>query len=157
MSDNQQKQAWITALRFLAATPKSSEKLTAKLLEKGYPEAIVRETVVRLESKGLLSDRAYAQNIVAKYSQENPSGMRRIRFELKKRRVPEAVCAEVLAAVDPESENERAREVGLLRWQRFESLPIEKRKKKIHDFLLRRGFEFDMVRKLIDEFSRAEK
>ena len=156
MSESQRKQAWITALRLLTATPKSSGELARKLREKGYGGAVVRETLRELEAKGVLSDRSYAQNIVAKYSLSQPSGTNRIRFELMRRRIPAPIREEALSILTPESEMDRAREIGLQRWNRFQSLPAEKRKKRTYDFLIRRGFSFDIVRELIEELSEAK-
>ena len=153
MDESQEKQAWIVALRLLAATPKSRGKLFEKLRDKGFAEEVVNKTLDGLEAKGLLSDKAFAQDLVSKYLHSQPSGTRRIRFELKRRGVSKAVCEEVLSGLDPENERERAKEISLQKWARFKNLEPQKRKKKIYDFLLRRGFDFDLIREVVEEIS----
>lgn len=153
MDESQKKQAWISSLRLLAASPKTRGELAKKLTEKGYPEEIVRQTLDQLESQGLLSDRAYAVNLLSRFVHAQPSGRRRIAFEMKKRGVPAKIREDVLSQVTPEQEADRAREIGLARWERFKNLDEPKRKKRVYDFLIRRGFDFQLVRDVVEEFA----
>lgn len=152
MEDSQQKQAMITSLRLLAATPKSRNQLARRLSEKGYVQTVVRETLDQLEKQGLLNDRGLAQELKSRFTQAKPSGRKRLVFEMKRRGIPEKVREEVLGELNPEDEQNRAREAGLLRWQKFKNLPLLKRKKRVYDFLLRRGFDYSTVRSLVERF-----
>ncbi len=152
----QKKQASVSALRMLAATPKSRKELNAKLADKGYPADVINETLDKLESQGLLNDRAYAQNLASRYVHGKPSGKRRIAFEMKRRGVPPAIQQEVLGQMDPEAERERGREIAAGRWASWARLEPLKRRKKIFDFLIRRGFDFDLVRDLVEELENSE-
>ncbi len=154
-SSPQARQAWITSLRILAASPKSSNELERKLADKGYSVEVIQDTLALLVSKGLLNDQAYAQSIVSRFVTSQPSGAKRIGFELKRRRVSADIREQVLASLSESSELERAREAGLSRWERFRHLPVEKRKKRTYDFLVRRGFDFQIARDLIEEFEET--
>lgn len=154
LSEGPKKQAMITSLRLLAATPKSRSELARRLREKNYPEEVISETLNDLEKKGFLSDQAFAENVKAKYLHGKPSGSKRIDFELKRRGISGALREKVLSEISPEDEKERAREIGLLRWSKHEKLEPEKRKKRVYDFLIRRGFDFSLARDLIEEFER---
>ena len=149
--DEQEKQAWIVSLRLLTATPKSVKELREKLTGKGFPETIVEKTIAKLESSGFLSDRAFAQNIVTRFTQGNPSGARKISFELKRKGVPAKLRDEILEGLNPEEERERAAELARNKWERFARLDGDKRKKRVYDFLLRRGFDFQLVRDVIEK------
>ncbi len=153
MTEEQRKQAWMISLRLLAATPKSRKELTRKLTEKGFDPGIVEETLDGLEQKGLLSDRAYAQNLISRFVNEKPSGKRKISFELKRRGVPGKIQQELLDGISVEQETENARDLARLKWERFKSLEPEKRKKRVYDFLLRRGFDFNLVRDVMQEIT----
>ena len=150
----QEKQAWIVSLRLLAATPKSVKELRDKLTAKGFPEGVVEKTIGMLESKGLLSDKAFAQNIVARFTQGNPSGSRKISFELKRKGVPAKMREEILEGLNPDEERERARELAGVKWERFAKLDGQKRKRRVYDFLLRRGFDFQLVRDVVEQLER---
>ena len=152
--DPQEKQAWASSLRLLASTPKSRKELETKLSDKGYASEVVQKTLNELEEKGFLSDEIYAQNLVSRFTQGSPSGRRKIAFELKRHGIPNKLREGILEALDPEAEIERAREIGFARWQRLEKLEPQKRKKRVFDFLIRRGFEFGAIQNLIHEFER---
>ena len=145
------KQAGIHALRLLAASPKTRRELERKLSDKGYEEAVIRNTLDELERQGLLSDRNFAVDLVSRFIHARPSGARRIRFELKRRGVPAKLQEEVLAQFQADDERGRARELAAERWRRFSHLPVEKRIKRVYDFLIRRGFDFQTARDLIEE------
>ena len=149
--ESQEKQAWVAALRFLAATPKSRRDLFTKLCAKGFSEEVANQTLDGLEQKGLLSDKVFAKDLVARYTQGKPSGSRRIGFELQRRGIPPKVREEILSGMDPAEEKERARELSRAKLEQFKNLEPQKRKKRVFDFLLRRGFNFETVREVMEE------
>ena len=154
MNESQRKQAMITSLRLLTATAKSRIELSKRLFDKGYGEEVIQETLGELEKLGLLNDRSFAENLKSRLTTSKPSGSRKIEFEMKRRGVPSKIRQEILEEITPEEETERARELGLARWEKFASLPEDKRKKRLYDFLVRRGFGFRIARDLIEEFDR---
>ena len=149
--DPQKEQALIVSLRLLAASPKSRAEVARKLGEKGFRPELVTEVLDEMETKGLLSDKAFAQNLISRFTQGQPSGSRKISFELKRHGVPATLREEMLAGLEPEQEAERAREVAQARWERLKNLPDDKRKKRLYDFLIRRGFDFQLVRDIVEE------
>lgn len=152
--DEQEKQAWIVSLRLLTATPKSVKALRDKLTEKGFPDEIVQKTLQKLEGNGLISDRAFAQGIVTRLTQGRPSGARMIGFELKRKGVPAKMREEILEGLNPDEERERAREIAQVKWERFAKLDGDKRKRRVYDFLLRRGFDYQLVRDVVEQLER---
>lgn len=151
MEESQKKQAMIIALRTLAASPKSRMEITRKLKEKGFPSEIISETLEGLEKSGFLNDKSYAQNLAVKYTQGKPSGSRKIQFELKRHGIPEKVREEILSGINPEDEKQRAMELASARWERLQNIDVQKRKKRVFDLLMRRGFDFNIVREVMDE------
>lgn len=147
----QEKQAIVSALRLLTATPKSKKALQKKLEERGFPIEIVKEVLAKLENQGLLNDRSYAQAIVQTLTVQKVSGKRRIAFELEKRGLAPSVIEEALNNCSEESERERALELAKDRWERFQKIETRKRYKKVYDFLIRRGFDFALCRDVLHE------
>jgi regulatory protein len=149
------KQAWLTSLRLLAASPKTRHELAQKLTQKGYPSPIIGEVMRKLEEQGILNDQAYALNLMNRFKHGRPSGRKRIAFELKRHGVAPSVQEEILKRIDPQEEKETARQLGQERWERLSQLSQDKRKRRVYDFLIRRGFDFQAVRDLVEEFARA--
>ncbi len=152
----QEKQAMVTALRLLTATPKSSKKLREKLAEKGYPREVLDLTLEQLEKQGVLNDRALAQSLCRSFINDKPSGRKRIAFELEKRGIRTHLIQEVLEGYSPEEERQKALELARTKWERWPRLAPSKRWKKVYDFLLRRGFDFSVARKALEEVVRKE-
>lgn len=156
MDESQKKQAWISSLRLLAASPKTRRELAGKLADKGYAELVIKETLDRLEKQGVLSDKAYAENLLNRFAEIQPSGKRKIAFEMKRRGVPAKIQEEVLNRVGAGEELARAKELAIGRWERFGNLDREKRKKRVYDFLIRRGFDYQLSRDLVEAFATGE-
>jgi len=154
---DQKKQAWLTSLRMLAATPKSRKQLEKKLIDKGYFAEVVEEILNRLEETHILNDKAYATNVMSRYQGAKSSGRKRIEFELKKRGVSGKVREELLSEISGDDERVRARELADNRWDRFKNLEFQKRKKKVYDFLCRRGFDFQIARECLDQVVKESK
>lgn len=150
----QEKQALISALRLLAATPKSRKGLTQKLEQKGYSEEVLQATLDRLEQQGLLNDRTYAQGLFQSFLTLRPSGRKRIAFELKKKGIGSALIRDLLDEYSPETEREKAFQLAEDKFNRWGKLDATKRRKKIFDFLVRRGFDFTIVRETVEKLER---
>lgn len=148
--DEQAKQAWAASLRLLAATPKTRKELERKLLDKNFPEEAVQTVLTELETRGLLSDAAYAKNLAIRLTQVKPSGRRKLSFEMKRHGVPAKVQQEILSEMTEEDEAARAKELASHKWEQNAKLERDKRKKKVFDFLLRRGFDFQIARETIE-------
>lgn len=134
----------------MAATPKSRSELSKKLLDKGYDDAVVNDVLDEMEKKNLLSDRSFANDIVSRLTHGKPSGKRKISFELKRRGIPTGLREEILTGLDEIEEAKRAAELAALKWQSFKKYPFDKRKKRIYDFLARRGFDFQIIRDAVE-------
>lgn len=151
-----EKQALVTSLRLLAITSKSRKGLAEKLEERGFSREVVEGTLNRLEKQGLLNDRSLAQSLLQSYTCYRPSGRRRIAFEMGKRGIKDALIEEVLEKYTLGEEKEKALELARdkgLRWKRLERM---KRRKKIYDFLVRRGFDFHLAREVVGEVEKDE-
>ena len=153
--DEQTKQALITALRLLAASPKSYRELKKKLESKGYSDQAVQNALQELSKQGVLDDKAYAKNLADRLIHGKGSGRFRIDFELKHHGVPESVRKDLLGSLTESDEKERALELAKLKWPQFAKLDSKKRKKKLFDHLLRKGYDFQTVRDVLDEMTRG--
>lgn len=146
----QQRQALITSLRLLAATPKSRKTLEKKLEAKGYLPKVVERTLDHLEEKGLMNDRALALSLFQSLVTQRPSGRRRIAYELERRGIARTVVNEILEKYSVEDERRCALELAVQRWERWRNEEIPRRRKKTYDFLVRRGFDFSLARDVTD-------
>jgi len=133
------------ALRFLKIRPRSIGELKEKLVLKGFSSMDIETTVSDLMASGSLDDRAFTKSWI-NYRLARPFGFRRIIQELKAKGIdPEIIdqaVAQIKGSYDPQAV---ALELARRRWQRLPDIDPAKKKKRVLDFLLRRGFEVDIV------------
>ena len=138
----------------MAATPKSRRNLQEKLRERGFAQTAIQGALEQLEKQGLLNDRSFAESIFQTYSNHRFSGRRRIAFELEKRGISKPLVREILEKFTPEDEREKALELAKQKQEKWSGLDRLKRRKKIYDFLVRRGFDFTLSRDVVAEVER---
>lgn len=132
---------------------KTEKQLREYLSKKEYDEKTADRVIGRLRELGYLDDRAYAERFT-----ETCSGMgkRAIRYKLISRGVPRDVIEDVLAAVPEESFRDDALLLAERQRARYASLPLREQKRKLSDFLARRGFDWDTVSGTIERLFAEE-
>ena len=133
------------ALRFLKIRPRSIAELKEKLQIKGFSQTEIETTVLDLTASGLLDDRAFTKSWI-NYRLARPFGFRRIIQELKAKGIDPETVEQALAEIkDSYSPEDVALELAQRRWQRLPAIEPVKKKKRVLDFLLRRGFDADVA------------
>lgn len=136
------------ALRFLKIRPRSIGELKEKLGGKGFSETEIETTIHDLTASGLLDDRAFTKSWI-NYRLARPFGFRRIMQELKAKGVDQELIEQAVAEVEGYSPETVALELAQRRWQRLPNIDPLKKKKRVLDFLLRRGFEAAIAMKVL--------
>jgi regulatory protein len=143
------KNAKAAALRFLKIRPRSIMELKEKLKAKGFSATEIETTVLELMASGLLDDRAFTKSWI-NYRLARPFGFRRIIRELKDKGIDQEIIEQGVAEIKGNYNVENvALELARRRWQRLPVIDPDKKKKRVLDFLLRRGFEADTVMKIL--------
>lgn len=154
LSEEQSKQALITCLRLLAASPKSSQELKKKLEAKGYSIEAIERALNDLRDQGILDDTAYAKDLVTRLTLGKSAGRHKIAFELKRHGVSKKVSDGLLDGISSEDETERAWEQSRMKWTAWSKLDPRKRKKRLYDFLIRKGYDFQIAQDILQKLSK---
>ena len=149
----QTRQAFITCLRLLAASPKSGHELKKKLAGKGYSEEAVDQALAELRSQGILDDEAFAKDLMTRLTLGKSAGRHKIAFELKRHGISKKIREDLLEGISEEDETRRALEQARLKWSGWSKLEPQKRKKRLYDFLVRKGYDFQIVQDILQELS----
>ncbi len=146
------------ALHFLSYRPRSSAEVRQNLVKRGTPEALVEETLVRLERAGLVNDLDFAQAWVENRNTFQPRSKSALRFELKRKGLSDEVVQTVLDkkvdddALAFEAARKYASRLAGREWLDF--------RQKLSGFLARRGFSYTtitpIVSKVWKEFQTAD-
>ena len=143
------KTAQAAALRFLKYGPCSIAELKEKLTAKGFSSKDIETTMLDLMASGLLDDRAFTKSWI-NYRLARPFGFRRIIRELKAKGIDQEIIEQAVAEIRGEYNPESvALDLAQRRWQRLPDIDVQKKRKRVLDFLLRRGFEIDLAIKVL--------
>ncbi len=139
------------ALNFLAYRPRSSAEVRRYLKEKGVPPQVSEEVLQRLSAAGLVDDLAFARYWVENRESFKPRGRRLLRQELRQKGVDDELIGEALGNVD---EGKSAYQAALKQAAKYARLEDGLFRQKMHDFLRRRGFAYDVIRETISRLPR---
>jgi len=137
------------ALRFLKIHPRSIDELRQKLAGKGFEPQEIDEAVEYLKSIDLLNDRTFTDSWIA-YRLARPFGFKRIIIELKHKGIADDIIARAVTKAKGEyTEESIVLDLALRRAQILSRIDPQKRRKRVGDYLLRRGFSMDVVMKAL--------
>ncbi len=141
------------AFRLLNMRAQTNAGLRKKILGKGFPEDIADQVVAQLEERGFLNDAAYARQFAAERSRIKKHGAARIRMDLMKKGIRREVIEEALQKMlKPDEALEAARALARKQWRKMMREPDkQKRRKRLFDFLIRRGYDAHIAGKILRE------
>jgi len=135
------------ALNYLSYRPRSLNEVRKNLAEK-YPEATVDAVVERLEHAGLINDEEFARFWVENRDRFKPRSERALRYELRQKGVSDRDINLALEELDEAGAALRAAEDRLRRYRNADEATFRKR---LSDFLARRGFSYGIIRDVVDQ------
>lgn len=141
-------QALEKAVRYLAARPRSISEVRQNLYKKDFDEAIIETVIDRLIDLGYVDDEAFAKFWVQNRDDHNPRGAKGLRYELKQKGIETAIIDRVLVDFDAADAADRAARGQLYRYRNISDTSEFRR--KMGGFLMRRGFNYEVVRSVID-------
>jgi len=148
----ERRRATDSAYRYLARRAHSAHELKVKLRRRGFPQAIVDEVIDGLRQRGYVDDLEFARSYVRNRMATSPVGEMALRAELRKRGVGgseiDAAVGEVLSEHDPVKV---ASEIARKRLRAYGDLDAGKARQRVANFLLRRGFSYEIVGEALRE------
>ncbi len=114
------------------------------------PPIAIDLLIEKLKQKGLLNDEEFAKAWVQARSKKK--GLVVIKGELFRKGIDREIIEQVTGEESLGSRQQIVAEQLLVkRWDRFKNLPSLEKRKKSYDFLLRRGFDYEMVSEIIEK------
>jgi regulatory protein len=136
--------AYGNALRYVAMRPRSLWELQDYFRRKGIDEEAGKQIAEKLQRIGLLDDLAFARAWVANRRLLKSSSKRKLRLELKQKRVSEEVIDQVLAE-DTTDERDALRELVEKKRPRYPD------RQKLMQYLARQGFSYDDIKSVLED------
>lgn len=139
-------------LRLLTARPRSRAELAEALRRSGIPEEVGEPVLDRLGEVGLVNDAVFAESVVHSGHRHRGLGSWALSTELRRRRVPDEIAGEAVAAVQPEDEEQRARELVRRKLRSSTARDPNTLVRRLAGMLSRRGYSEELtVRVVRDE------
>jgi len=132
------------ALHFIGYKMRTVKEIRMKLSEKEFSEDVIERVIVFLEKYGYADDREYCRKYIKEKLRMKPKSGYALKIELKQRGVSSRIIDEVMLETEMDEEGDAFR--WLERKSRGNWPPAdEKQKKKLYDFLLRKGYSYDII------------
>ncbi|NGP77204.1 hypothetical protein G3570_11200 [Balneolaceae bacterium YR4-1] len=140
-------------LKLLGRRDHARKELLTKARKKDYPEEVVITILDELEEKGYINEESFAEKFTADKFNLNQWGPSKIKAHLYKKGISSHIIEKSIANYFEDVElKETYKNLVLKRKRRFlKEENLLKRKKKIFDYLNRKGFKPNSIFKHMDE------
>ncbi len=146
------QEAFDYALKTLQRRLHSRSELQRKLAKREYAAATIDEVLNDLERLGYIDDARFAKTKAQSAAEYKHHGQRRAMIELRKAGVTDATARKAIEDVyDPRDNLATARMLAQKQATRLKKLEPHVARRRLAGMLLRRGFDYDTVRPVIDE------
>jgi regulatory protein len=130
------------ALLFLSYRARSESEIRQNLRKHEIPEEVIEHTLDRLRRDGLANDTGFARAWVENRGAFRPRSRRMLAMELRQKGIDEESATAALESIDDES---LAYSAARKRAPRFKDLEWNEYRKKLSEFLARRGFSYSVI------------
>ena len=138
------------ALELLSNQSYSRSQMIDQLGQKGFAPQAIDITLEDLEQLGYIRDENFAKRWVNRRRRSKPKGKKMLQHELVNKNVDKTTADRVLAGIDDAEEASAAMQLAQKQIKRYQSLPPQVAKRRLHGFLLRRGFDYETVQNVIE-------
>ena len=120
-------------------------ELLEVLSREGFSREGINTSIEDLEKAGFIKDKTFAQNWIRRREKSNPRGKEMLKLELVDKGVALSTINQVLSNIDPNRELDTALQLAEKQVKRYKSLEPHVAKRRLHGFLVRRGFSYNTV------------
>jgi regulatory protein len=147
-------QAKNIAVNYLSYRQRSSKEIIDHLIKKGFTPGCAGDVTQQLQSARLVNDLEFAQSFVRDRLKRKPTGQALLRLQLIAKGITSSMADSVLGdLISPQVQQASALQAAkrkiLVLQSSKRNLDEEKQKKRLLDYLLRRGFSYELARKTI--------
>lgn len=139
----------------LARRAHSRKELAQKLRRKGFAADIIEQALADADARRLIDDHAFAESFVRRRLRQTQLGARKLQAELYQKGVSRHIVARALSDAEQDADA-LCQAAAEKKWKTLQKEPdAQKRRRKLFDFLLRRGFEWDVIQRATAPLLRA--
>jgi len=134
-----------TAYNYVAYKPRTESQVRTKLKEKSFPNDVIDKSIEFLYEFKYLNDENYALDFVKNYLNLRGAGKIKLAIELKKRGITQDLINNAIQTYFPDDVATLALDTAKYYLKKISYKTIDKQKSSLRNFLLRQGFEFNII------------
>jgi regulatory protein len=137
------------SLRFLSYRQRSEKEVRDKLIAKQVDPQIIEKIILKLKEKRFINDEEFARMWVENRLRFKPRSARLIEMELKQK----GISQEIINNIDLAKDNDltSAKKLVKKRIEKHKNSPKQEIYQKLGQYLASKGFNWDTIKKSIDE------
>ncbi|MER7399522.1 recombination regulator RecX [Streptomyces sp. NPDC000151] len=151
-----EEQARAICLRLLTGNPRTKKQLADALQKRGIPDEAAEEVLSRFEEVGLIDDAAFAGAWVESRHHSRGLARRALARELRTKGVESSLIDEAVGRLDPEQEEQTARELVDRKLRSTRGLDRDKRLRRLAGMLARKGYPEGLALRVVRTALEAE-
>lgn len=142
-------------LRFVTFRPRSEKEIRVWLKKYKIHESLFKELFNRLKRLDLIDDQKFARWWVEQRLQFKFKSKKELDYELRNKGIDKNTIEDVLSEIEVD-EIKIAKKLLEKKKYKWEKLPKFEARKKMGEFLARKGFAWDKVKKAIDALTKND-
>lgn len=139
------------AANLLSKKDRTQKEIKDKLLDKGYEIDIVDKVLVKLKEYNFINDELYCEKYINDKIKFSKYGKNKIKANLYAKGVDKDIISQKIVEIDNNLEYERALAIANKKLPSLQKYDVMKIKSKLGNHLIGKGFDFDIVNKVIRE------
>ncbi|MDW5300051.1 MAG: RecX family transcriptional regulator [Sedimentibacter sp.] len=151
LKSDEEMNAYNYAISVLSRNSKSEKQLMQKIKDKGYEEQFIENVIVKLKQQKYIDDEAYSEAFINNKINISKDGKRKIKEALYNKGIDKQIIDEKLQEITDDDEIERACLLGAKKLRTIKEEDIRKRRMKLANYLISKGFEYSTVKKVISK------
>ncbi len=141
------------SLRFLSYRPRCEKEVRDNLRKKKADPTVIDKIINKLKEQNFINDKEFVAWWIEQRTIVRPKSMRVVMLELKQKGIDQELIELVMQQKDfvVPSDTEQAKKLIEKKIVRYKTLPKQQLYQKLGGFLARKGFDWETIKKSIDE------
>lgn len=149
--ENQKKLAKQQALKILSSSSKTRKELIIKLRQKKFTQDAIDYAMSFVDNYEFINEEDMAEKLVSGAYKRKKYSKRKIQNELRQKGIDYEVINELTSDIDDDEEYENAMHFAQKKYKSISTKDNETIKRRLISALSYRGFNYDIIRKVIDK------
>lgn len=145
-----QEEAFEKLTTFCAYQDRCPWEIRRKLYDKGIKDEPAEKLIAELVAEEFVNEERYARSFARGKFRLKKWGKTRIRMELKMREISEDLIRKGLSEIDPDEYYDTLLAQTGKKWERTLESDTYKKKFKVTQYLMNKGFEMDLVKEAVE-------